>query len=103
MERLPEYKDSMAVDYDYEEQVRGTYRPSSTDGTHDRNTYDYQQDSSLYDLNDQNHQTFKLYQERLIANKTRVKTGKLLLASISKRKQRGLLCRLKKSESLLRE
>ena len=79
VERLPEYKDSMAVDYDYEEQVRGTYRPSSTDGTHDRNTYDYQQDSSLYDLNDQNHQTFKLYQERLIANKTRVKTGEVTL------------------------
>ncbi len=27
------------------------------------------------DLNDQDHQTFKLYQERLIANKTRTKTG----------------------------
>ncbi|MDF5719791.1 MAG: DUF2382 domain-containing protein [Rhizonema sp. PD37] len=77
VERLPEYKDSMAVDYDYEEQVRGTYRPPSTGTTFDRDTYNYQQDSSLYDLNDQNHQTFKLYQERLIANKTRVKTGEV--------------------------
>ena len=77
VERLPEYKDSMVVDYDYEEQVRGSYRPSSTALTYDRDTYNYQQDSSLYDLNDQNHQTFKLYEERLIANKTRVKTGEV--------------------------
>jgi uncharacterized protein (TIGR02271 family) len=31
----------------------------------------------LYGLNDQNHQTLRLYQERLIANKTRVKTGEV--------------------------
>ncbi len=86
VEGLPEYSDRMTVDYDYEEQVRGVYRPlASTTGfastqtspTYSRDTYDYQQDSSLYNLNDQNHQTFKLYEERLIASKNRVKTGEV--------------------------
>ncbi len=86
VEGLPEYSDRMTVDYDYEEQVRGVYRPlASTTGfastqtspTYNRDTYDYQQDSSLYNLNDQNHQTFKLYEERLIASKNRVKTGEV--------------------------
>lgn len=77
VEHLPEYKHSMTVDYDYEEQVRKAYRPMSSDANYDRNTYNYQQDSSLYDLNEQNHQTFKLYEERLIANKNRVKAGEV--------------------------
>lgn len=83
VEHLPEYHSNMAVDYDYEEQVRGVYRGGNTTAqnsdiaTYDRDTYSYQQDASLYDLNDQNHQTFKLYEERLIANKNRVKTGEV--------------------------
>jgi len=87
VEHLPEYNDRMAVDYDYEEQVRGAYRPLTSKAgstsaqagttTYDRNTYNYQQDSSLYDLNDQAHQTFKLYEERLVANKSRIKTGEV--------------------------
>jgi uncharacterized protein (TIGR02271 family) len=77
VENLPEYKDSMTVDYDYEEQVRKAYRPMAGDANYDRNTYNYQQDSSLYDLNEQKHQTFKLYEERLIANKNRVKAGEV--------------------------
>lgn len=85
VEGLPQYNDSMTVDYDYEEQVRGVYRPqASTTGsavastsTYDRSTYNYEQDASLYNLNEQNHQTFKLYEERLIANKSRVKTGEV--------------------------
>lgn len=80
---LPEYKDSMAVDYDYEEKVRGAYRPLASTSTqvsntsYNRDTYNYQQDAALYDLSEQNHQTFKLYEERLIANKNRVKTGEV--------------------------
>ena len=85
VEGLPEYSDRMTVDYDYEEQVRGVYRPSLTStpdlaqpstATYDSNTYNYQQDAPLYDLNERN-QTFKLYEERLIASKTRVKTGEV--------------------------
>ncbi len=87
VEGLPEYNDRMTVDYHYEEQVRGVYRPlasttgstQASTGTYHPDTYNYQQDASLYDLNDQNHQTFKLYEERLIASKTRVKTGEVAI------------------------
>jgi uncharacterized protein (TIGR02271 family) len=41
--------------------------------------YDYQQEPGLYALNDQDHQTLKLYQERLIANKIRTKTGEVII------------------------
>jgi uncharacterized protein (TIGR02271 family) len=86
VEHLPEYNDRMTVNYDYEEQVRGVYRPLvSTAGststasttTYDRDTYNYQQDSALYDLNERDHQTIRLYEERLIASKNRVKTGEV--------------------------
>lgn len=77
VQRLPEYRDNITVDYDYEEQVRGAYRPISSDVAYNRDTYNYQQDASLYNLNDQKHQTFKLYEERLVTSKTRVKTGEV--------------------------
>lgn len=81
VERLPEYNDRLAVDYDYEEKVRNVYRPQTTSdtATYDRDSYNYQQDASLYDLNEQNHQTFKLYEERLIATKNRIKTGEVAI------------------------
>ena len=89
VERLPEYSDHYTVDYDYEERVRDVYRPqisslessATLSGTpaYDRNSYNYQQDASLYDLNEQNHQTFRLYQERLIASKNRIKTGEVAI------------------------
>lgn len=78
VQHLPEYRENITVDYDYEEQVRTAYRPMST-GNYNRNTYNYQQDASLYNLNEQNHQTFKLYEERLIASKNRVKAGEVML------------------------
>ena len=90
-ENLPEYNDSVLVDYNYEEQVRGVYRtpansspvPSVPDepsnsvpvpsaAPYNRDTYNYQQDSSLYDLNDQTHHILKLYQDRLLAKRNRV-------------------------------
>ncbi|MBW4629333.1 MAG: DUF2382 domain-containing protein [Brasilonema octagenarum HA4186-MV1] len=80
VQSLPVYKDDMSVDYDYEEQLRNAYRPNSSDVNHNQDTYNYKQDAPLYDLNDQNHQTFKLYQERLIANKNRVKTGEVAVS-----------------------
>jgi uncharacterized protein (TIGR02271 family) len=43
----------------------------------ERGTYNYQQEPSLYDMNDRDHKTFKLYEERLIANKNRVKAGEV--------------------------
>ncbi len=80
VERLPEYNDRIVVDYDYEEQVRGVYRQNPSPQSVDRSTYNYQQEPSLYDLSEENHQTFKLYEERLIANKSRVKTGEVAVS-----------------------
>jgi uncharacterized protein (TIGR02271 family) len=107
VEALPQYDGSMPVDYDQEEQVRGVYRPMAT-GTgmgsagmgsaglgsaglgstslensasldYDRDTYNYDRDPGLYDLDERNHQNLRLYQERLIANKTRNKTGEVVV------------------------
>lgn len=50
-----------------------------TPTTHNRDTYDYQQDASLYQMNEQDHQNLKLYQERLVANKQRVKSGEVAI------------------------
>lgn len=117
-ENLPEFNDSLKVDYDYEERVRGIYRtpaaelpleasapvgtssaveasasldpvsaytapvasvptPPQPAPTYNRESYTYQQEPSLYEMNQQDHQTLKLYEERLIANKNRVKTGEV--------------------------
>jgi uncharacterized protein (TIGR02271 family) len=85
VEGLPEYNEQLAVDYDYEEQVRNVYRPlvATTQGnslsnpTYDQDSYSYEKDSLLYNLDKPNQQTLKLYEERLIAGKNRVKTGEV--------------------------
>ena len=72
-EALPEFNERMAPDANHEERVRGVYGAgagAAVTGT---------QNASLYDLNDRDHQTIKLYQERLIASKTRVKTGEVTI------------------------
>jgi uncharacterized protein (TIGR02271 family) len=119
-ESLPEFSDRLALDYDYEENVRGVYRNSPTKDTlsrnleasapldssaalgadsiaaaaayqqpattpaslastptYNRDTYSYREEPSLYEMNEQDHQTLKLYEERLIANKQRRKTGEV--------------------------
>lgn len=104
-ENLPEFNEHKEIDYNYEEQVRGVYRSEAfleSSGSMDTacsktagatmvapiaspqksgngNGYDYQQEPALYALNEQDHQTFKLYQERLIANKIRTKTGEVIV------------------------
>lgn len=81
-ENLPEYHENMTVDYDYEERVRKVYRPTTTavaTPTYDRNTYSYERDQELYNLNEQDHTNLKLYEERLIANKNRQKTGEVAI------------------------
>jgi uncharacterized protein (TIGR02271 family) len=90
VEALPEFTNETVVDYDQEEQVRGTYRPMAatpgttvaespveTPATYDRNTYRYDQDPALYNINDRDHQNLRLYEERLIANKQRQKVGEV--------------------------
>ena len=79
VEDLPNFDDLEKVDYDYEEEVRGTYRPAAGAATYDRNDYNYHQEPSLYDLNDRDHQSLKLYEERLIANKHKQKTGEVAI------------------------
>ncbi|MEP0918100.1 YsnF/AvaK domain-containing protein [Leptolyngbya sp. DQ-M1] len=79
VESLPTYDPERLIDYDHEEQVRGVYRPTtaamSADMTYDRSSYGYDRDPDLYGLD--NDQTLRLYQERLIASKTRQKTGEV--------------------------
>lgn len=82
VEHLPEYNDNMTVDYDYEERVRNIYRPAQTAATtptYNRNNYTYDHDRELYDTNEQAHRNLKLYEERLIANKARHKTGEVAI------------------------
>lgn len=93
VENLPEFNGDLKIDQDYEEQVRGVYRPMTT-GTatapaagantasagnfrYDRDSYTYDQEPSLYNMNEQNHKTLRLYEERLIANKQRHKAGEV--------------------------
>ncbi|HEY9607789.1 DUF2382 domain-containing protein [Allocoleopsis sp.] len=79
-ESMPEYNENMTIDYDYEERVRNVFRPSSSaaaQSTYDRNTYNYDYDRSLYQPNEGNNQKLRLYEERLLTNKQRQKTGEV--------------------------
>ncbi|MEH1874498.1 DUF2382 domain-containing protein [Nostoc sp.] len=77
VEGLVEYRENMVVDHDYEESVRNVFRSPTSGVTYDRNTYNYEAEPALYGLNNQDNQTFKLYEERLIASKQRIKTGEV--------------------------
>ncbi|MFW9260602.1 photosystem reaction center subunit H [Nostoc sp. KVJ20] len=91
-EDLPEFNERQTLDYDYEERVRGVYRqptdntpsveasaPLDTTPTYARDNYNYEREPSLYGLNEQDHQTLRLYEERLIASKRRQKTGEVTI------------------------
>ncbi len=116
VENLPRYEHGMAVDYDYEEQVRGIYRtptveasapveaslpldaaartymavetPVSTphpvssqpsNAAYDRDSYTYDREPALYQMNERDHQQLRLYEERLVADKTRRKAGEVAI------------------------
>ena len=85
VENLPNFDDLETLDYDYEEQVRGVYRPAvatpvqTQPAAYDRNTYKHEQEPSLYNINEQDGQTLKLYEERLVASKQRRKTGEVAI------------------------
>jgi uncharacterized protein (TIGR02271 family) len=106
-EELPEFNERLTTDYDYEERVRGVYRGSDyrttpleasgtvesptpvdstevatrstarTKPTYNRDTYRYEHEPELFDLNEGDDETLRLYQERLIANKHRRKMGEV--------------------------
>lgn len=78
VENLPNFDDLQKVDFDQEEQIRGVYQSDSkARKPYDRDSYRYDYNPELYDLNDQNHQSLKLYEERLIADKHRRKAGEV--------------------------
>ncbi|MBG1245226.1 DUF2382 domain-containing protein [Nostoc sp. NZL] len=90
VESLPDFNNLEQIDYDYEERVRGVYRTPIRQATldtstavdappisGDRNAYRYEDEPNLYNMNQQDHQNLKLYEERLVANKSRVKTGEV--------------------------
>ncbi len=79
VEDLPEYKEETIVNNEYEEKVRKVFRPLTSNVTDNHDTYSYQQDPDLYNLTDKDHQTFRLYEERLIANKNLIKTGEVVI------------------------
>jgi uncharacterized protein (TIGR02271 family) len=81
IERSPEYDEHSTVDYDREEQTRQLYRePDAATPVATAATYSYDRDANLYDLSHVNRQTLKLYQERLVANKVRRKTGEVAIS-----------------------
>jgi uncharacterized protein (TIGR02271 family) len=83
VEALPEFTNDMVVDYDHEEQVRGVYRggtaPTGT-AMMERDNYAYDREPDLYGMSDRDNSTLKLYEERLIAGKTRQKTGEAVIS-----------------------
>lgn len=86
-EDLPEFEEGRMLDYDYEERVRGVYRDAkygtsavtTSTPSYTRESYRYEHEPSLYNLNERDHKTLKLYEERLIANKRREKIGEVAI------------------------
>lgn len=105
VENLPDFHDLEQIDDDYEERVRGVYSPQIRQETletstpldappvsherirsdrdrqprvaPERHNYRYEREPNLYDTNEQDHQNLKLYEERLVATKSRVKKGEV--------------------------
>lgn len=107
-EDLPEFSDDLKLDYDYEERVRGIYRNQlsveasapldapaaptaykapmtgaipapATNVNYTRDTYTYEQEPHLYEMNAQDQPTLKLYEERLVATKSRRNAGEVTI------------------------
>lgn len=100
-QNLPEFSEDLDIDRDYEERVTGVYSaqtmgtatqlgtasasmpyvgsettmPSTETDYVERDIY--QQKPDLFEMGDRDHQTLRLYEERLVANKQRQKTGEV--------------------------
>ncbi len=57
----------------------GTTNAVPTPPTYNRDTYKYDNEPHLYNVNDTDHQNIKLYEERLVANKQRRKAGEVAI------------------------
>jgi uncharacterized protein (TIGR02271 family) len=83
VEALPEFTNDLVVGYEHEEQVRGVYRgtaPTTGTATMERDSYTYDREPDLYGMNEQDNSSLKLYEERLVAGKTRQKTGEAVIS-----------------------
>jgi uncharacterized protein (TIGR02271 family) len=84
-EDLPEFEEGRILDYDYEERVRGVYRDAkygavtTSTPSYTRDTYRYEHEPSLYRLDERDHKTLRLYEERLIAHTRREKIGEVAI------------------------
>lgn len=78
-EKLPEYHDDLVVDFNYEENVLAHYRDSDAASTqYDRDSYNYHNEPELFQIQEKDSaKTIELYEERLIANKKRQKSGEV--------------------------
>ncbi len=83
-EALPDYDDETLVDYEYEERVRGNYRPVSKVAptapvapvTKDNYKYE-ERDPDLYRAPAEDTDRIRLYEERLVSDKQRQKAGEV--------------------------
>ncbi|MEC4816796.1 MAG: PRC-barrel domain-containing protein [Scytonema sp. PMC 1069.18] len=75
VEDLPEFTENLAINQDYEERVRGVYRPlvGTTAAVPDYNygIYDYLQEPYFYDMYGLGYPTFGAYEQRLLARRER--------------------------------
>ncbi|MEH2384152.1 MAG: DUF2382 domain-containing protein [Nostoc sp.] len=69
---------ALPIDASLTAPVDKTYQQPVTP-TYNRDSYTYENEPSLYGLNEQDHQTLRLYEERLIAGKKRQKTGEVTI------------------------
>ena len=84
LDMLPPYDNNTQIDYDYEEQIRQVFRqllaPDRTQAaSFDRDSYSYDSEPDLYQISDDESQTIKLYEEKLITNKQRREVGEVTI------------------------
>ncbi|HEY9619969.1 MAG TPA: PRC-barrel domain-containing protein [Crinalium sp.] len=78
VKNLPEFNDDLKIDEDYEERVRGVYRPltanwstqSMSNQVFDRSAYSYDQDPYLYNRNVDDSDRLRLYEQRFNRSRT---------------------------------
>lgn len=70
---------SAPLDISYPASRSGATSAQASNVNYDNDTYNYQQEPAVYDLNDRDHETFKLHEERLVANKKRRQTGEVVV------------------------
>ena len=71
---------SAPLDADYQVSRASAISAQTNNATDALDTYNYQQDPSVYDLNANDHQPLKLYEERLVASKKRHQTGEVVVS-----------------------